>query len=560
MPWAWLLVCFGVAENVWAEEHSAAIASKKVSVTFSGTGGSSGDSVMAAVKLTDQSGVPLELTIEPGTRLKSGSSSVQSMVVAGVKGEMTGRESYRRSSTITARSTPATYVLDAYCAEFEKSNPGSSTHFSVGSVDPILACILEGTSSLSVRARQAAVWIYTDKATFGRVTQKFYVSTSDWDAAAAVVRNCLSKPGGSVPAASEHPSSTSLDKSLPSDLEIAARSATSGRRFKIDASGHAIVEGEPPPTSSTPPAAEAAASARPVRIRIDGNGHRIVDGAAQAPATPTKAHAAAVSTRTRPVKIRIDGNGHRIVDGAAQAPAMPPSAEAAASTRPVRIRIDGNGHRIVDEAAQAPAAPTTAPATTPAAPADSKESPDETAWKQTDKIAEESLQKYLTLFPEGAHSKDARIFLGLTKQLHSIAAGTSKADVVIPFEALGKQWQFGGARQGIAFSYSRTEKEGAMTGAFWRTPSLDYRGIRSGARGSFADENFSRWPESAPTGNGSIVAFDTQGDECPLRTAPVIVSDKGGIVYFGVVEKIGLVHLSGKGRVIFADGSTKNLE
>lgn len=196
----------------------------------------------------------------------------------------------------------------------------------------------------------------------------------------------------------------------------------------------------------------------------------------------------------------------------------------------------------------------------PEKPTTRKESPEETAWNQTDKVADESLQSYISKYPEGAHVKAAKDFLALSKRLQDIAAGTIKPSVVIPFDALGKQWKVAGQKEGIAFSYNRTEKKGAMVGAFWRTPSLDYEGIRSGATGSFSDQYFSRWPEAAPTGNGSIVAFDTQGDECPLKTSPIIVSDKGNIVYFGVTEKIGLVHLGGKGKVIFPDGTTKSLE
>lgn len=599
---AWAVACLVITENTRAEELSAAIAARKVSVSFSGTGGSSGDSVMATVKLTDKSAESLHLTISPGTRLRSGNSSAQNMVVAGVKGEMTGSQSYRGTSTITATSTPATYVLEAYCAEFEKDNPGSSTHFSVGSVDPVLACILEGASNLSVSARQAAVWIYTDKASYNHVNQKFSVSRSDWDAAAAVVRNCLSRPKGSEPPATDHKSaehkgSSPPDTSLPSDMEIAAAAAASDKHFALDSNGRVIPRPKPllggvtfpastatPPPNATPPPAEVSPATRSGRIRIGGNGLPIVAGAAQASAPPSTPHAAEESSSGRPVRVRIDGSGRRIVDGAAQAPAaaVTPSAEASAGTRPVRLRIDGNGRRVVDGAAQPPAASVTPPEKAPAdkpsgdstpaspeaaAPAkpsatapDSKKSPDETAWEQTDKVSDESLQKYLTQFPEGKHAKDAGTFLALAKQVQSIAAGTIKPGVVIPFEALGKQWRVAGAKEGVAFSYNRTEKKDAMTGAFWRSPSLDYEGVRSGARGTFSDQFYSRWPENAPTGNGSIIAFDTQGEECPLRAAPVIVSDKGSIVYFGVVEKIGLVHLSGKGRVILADGTTKNLE
>ncbi|MDB6004854.1 MAG: hypothetical protein JWR15_1841 [Prosthecobacter sp.] len=514
-PVALFLVCFALAENVCAEELSTAVAAGKVSVSLSGNGGSSGDSVLATVKLADKAGDPVELTIAPGTRLKSGSSRAQNMVVAGVKGEMLGGQSYRRTSTMSAGATATTYVLDAYCAEFEKDNPGAATHFSVGSVDPVLACILKGTSGLSVQAKQAAVWIYTDHATFGHVNQKFSVTRSDWDAAAAVVKSCSSTPKGSEQTVVTPPPPAAEE-------EVSTRSDKPVSRLKFDADGNLIVAGKavPEPSLNVTPPAKASTGNRSVRVRIDANGDPIMDGAAQAPAERNATPAKAPTGRRPVVKLSYDS----------------PS-----------ISEDSSGT-------------VSPPATTSAAPADAKVSSDETAWNQTDKVSDVSLEKYISQFREGAHFKDAKVFLALSKQLQAIAAGTTKADVVIPFEALGKQWQVAETGQGVAFAYSRTEKEGAMTGAFWRTPSLDYRGVRSGARGSFADQRFSSWPESAPTGNGSIVAFDTQGEECPLRAAPVIVSNKDNIVYFGVVEKIGFVHLSGKGRVIFADGSTKNLE
>lgn len=178
------------------EDLAAAVAAGKVSVTFHGTGGSTGDAIEVVVTKTRKGGESLELTVPAGTRLTSGNAGSQSMVIASVKGQVFGGNRYIPSATIEATSTPKTYVMDAYCAEFEKDNPSSATRFSLGRVDPVLACILSKASDLSQQARQAAVWIYTDKVNFAQMNRKFSVSQSDWNAAKSTVQKCLAKKGG----------------------------------------------------------------------------------------------------------------------------------------------------------------------------------------------------------------------------------------------------------------------------------------------------------------------------------------------------------------------------
>jgi hypothetical protein len=188
-----ILTCSFFSDTVKAEDFAAAVAAGKIKVAFRGTGGSSGDSVEAIVTRTDKAGSNLELTIAPGTRLQSGNAAAQSMVIAAVEGQVMSESSYSPSSVIEVGDTPRTYVFEAYCSDFEKDNPSSATLFTLGTVDPVLACIFSAASQLSVQARQAAVWIYTDKTSFSHVNAKFDVSQSDWDAAAAIVRKCSSK-------------------------------------------------------------------------------------------------------------------------------------------------------------------------------------------------------------------------------------------------------------------------------------------------------------------------------------------------------------------------------
>jgi hypothetical protein len=175
------------------EDLATAVSAGKVSVTFHGTGGSSGDSIEATVVTTPKAGGDLVLTMAPGTRLQSENSSDQNMVIAGVKGQVIDENSYTPKTEIRASGTTTTYVFDAYCTDFEKDNPSTGTKFTLGKVDPVLACIFNEASSTVIK--QAAVWIYTDKASFSHVNDKFTVSQSDWDAAATIVSKCSASAG-----------------------------------------------------------------------------------------------------------------------------------------------------------------------------------------------------------------------------------------------------------------------------------------------------------------------------------------------------------------------------
>ena len=177
------------------EDFAAAVAAGKVRVTFRGNGGSSGDAIEATVVTTPKAGGDLDLTVAPGTRLQSGDASAQNMVIAGVRGQAVDANRFVARTEISVSATPRTYVFDAYCTDFEKDNPSTGTQFSLGKVDPVLACILGEASSTVVK--QAAVWIYTDKASYRHVNQKFTVSQSDWDAATAIVKKCSELKKGS---------------------------------------------------------------------------------------------------------------------------------------------------------------------------------------------------------------------------------------------------------------------------------------------------------------------------------------------------------------------------
>jgi len=177
-----------------AEELSAAVTAGKATALFSGTGGSSGDAVILVVAKTPKAGSgTLKVTISPGTWLRSGSKTFQSMVIASVRGRVVNENQYEPMSVIEVSEKPTKYILEVYCAEFEKENPSSKTVFILESPDPAVACIMREGATLSTQAKQAAVWIYTDNVSFKHMNEKFSVDSSDWAAAKVAVGKCTNQ-------------------------------------------------------------------------------------------------------------------------------------------------------------------------------------------------------------------------------------------------------------------------------------------------------------------------------------------------------------------------------
>jgi len=170
-----------------------AIASGKIAAEIMGTGASSGDSIK--LKVRKRAKGPVTVTVPPGTMLRNSSGGEQDMVVSGVRGIDLGGGLIRPASRISlTSSSPVVVFLSAFCAAFEKNNPSRSTTFSVEPPDPTLACITRRAANLSVPAKQAAVWMYTDRISYGHMSQKFRVSSSEWSAAQSVATACGVSP------------------------------------------------------------------------------------------------------------------------------------------------------------------------------------------------------------------------------------------------------------------------------------------------------------------------------------------------------------------------------
>lgn len=171
-----------------------AIAQGFVTAEVSGNGSSSGDSILITVERGDAA-PPGEMTlsIPRGTVLAPGIGAMQKMVVSGVRGERVSASQYAPGSSIVVpESGRKTYMVEAYCAEFAKENPSTSTTFQFEPVNPRLECLLKWGKmlGLSVNAVQAAVWMETDKATYELATEKFQVSPADWQEACKVRAAC----------------------------------------------------------------------------------------------------------------------------------------------------------------------------------------------------------------------------------------------------------------------------------------------------------------------------------------------------------------------------------
>src|SRR5712692_370161 len=171
-----------------------------VEYSFTGTGGSSGDSIRLRVKKTSKTVGPLTVSIPAGTILRSSNPRAQNMVVSRVSGTDMGGVLIRPASRILlSGSAPVELVLTAFCPKFEKDNPSPNTTFSLEKPDPMLACIMSAGKGLSIAAEQAAVWMYTDRTTYDHVKHKFPVKRADWSAAETVVDHCRTTPLAASP-------------------------------------------------------------------------------------------------------------------------------------------------------------------------------------------------------------------------------------------------------------------------------------------------------------------------------------------------------------------------
>jgi hypothetical protein len=163
------------------------MAARRVQLSsIAGNGSSSGTAITGYLSNETGSAIRLDVNLSrPLFLVNSGSS--QNMVATQVY-LSDGRYSSdgRRSFVTLAPRGRTAVVLIAYCADFDKDNPGDADRFSLGSMPPRLVPVLEKIRAYAVAnpkadvvvAAQAAVWL-AQGVTIGKIRERFPVSVAD---------------------------------------------------------------------------------------------------------------------------------------------------------------------------------------------------------------------------------------------------------------------------------------------------------------------------------------------------------------------------------------------
>jgi hypothetical protein len=103
------------------------------------------------------------------------------MIVAAVKGELIDREKYRATDVIELPDDKErVYLLEAYCLDFDKENPGASNRFSLAPVDDSVLALINSLpkEQRSVPIVQAALWLAAGVPK-AAIRERFEVSDAD---------------------------------------------------------------------------------------------------------------------------------------------------------------------------------------------------------------------------------------------------------------------------------------------------------------------------------------------------------------------------------------------
>ena len=177
---------------LWALETiplDEAVREGKVQVKISGLGGSTGDAILIKVKRK----IPetLQLSLTPGTVFKSTSGDVQNMIGSKIQGELIDETSYRPESEIYLNNdNELEYVIEAYCLDFYKSNPGTTDSFSLSQIDEHINNIIVAgeKAGYSNKIIQSAIWIDRDKVASSELKSRFPVNDEDIESAQELLK------------------------------------------------------------------------------------------------------------------------------------------------------------------------------------------------------------------------------------------------------------------------------------------------------------------------------------------------------------------------------------
>ncbi len=177
------------------------------------------------------------------------------------------------------------------------------------------------------------------------------------------------------------------------------------------------------------------------------------------------------------------------------------------------------------------------------------------AWEEVDSLNKQSLQDFLTQFPDGTLASQAKLAIELQDKIAGIKNGNLSGVFTIPIAVLGKEWtvwQEFNPKRGVG-GYSLDEK-GRLGGL--RPAPLSGGKTYAAAR---IHQQHRLWA-LMPAGDGSILALRTSGRTFEVFKGLVFETPGNEPLYFGVIEGKGWVHLKGVGKVTLPDGKTTELK
>lgn len=156
-----------------------------------GNGYSSGPALQLQLRRTTAE--PIELYVDPGTVFGTGSQGVQSMaarsilreIAEGIAEEIIEAAVDESGVIELVDDATHTYLLEAYCLDFELANPSERDAFAASSADARTAALFEAADEQrpSVRAMQVAIWMDRDGATPEAISEVFRFTAEDLEAA-----------------------------------------------------------------------------------------------------------------------------------------------------------------------------------------------------------------------------------------------------------------------------------------------------------------------------------------------------------------------------------------
>ncbi len=188
------------------------------------------------------------------------------------------------------------------------------------------------------------------------------------------------------------------------------------------------------------------------------------------------------------------------------------------------------------------------------------------AWEAVNSLERQSLQNFLKQFPDGEFAKSANLANELGERIDSIRESKVIPDFTIPFDMLGAKWiawqkrfpqigVLGCYAKAVTVIIDENEQTDSEYGCFFpafsggKTPRL--RNLPPDEMGV----------PGCPTGEGSILAFRTDGVKYPFTRKDLQIETAGdSVVFFAVIRNKGLIHLKGTGRVTLPNGKTAILK